>query len=229
MKKQCLLPFQRPYRQRYFRGFTLIEVAIVLIIVGLILGGVLKGQALIDNARVQSLSNEVTGIRTAWFSFQDRYRSIPGDFNQSNIQIDSAAQPGNGNGRLDGSHERAAVWQQLALAGFINGQFDGASSQAGSANDMECAQTTCPQNPFNGFYKMSYGTQAADVDLPAHELITGNQIPVNILSQVDLRLDDGSPTSGRFRVHRDYAASCTSAGNWDIHSANSNCAAVFRD
>ena len=57
-------------------GFTLVEIAIVLVIIGLILGGVFKGQALIDSARVRSLASEVTGIRTAWYSFQDRYRSI---------------------------------------------------------------------------------------------------------------------------------------------------------
>ena len=61
-------------------GFTLVEVAIVLVIIGLILGGVFKGQALVDSARVRSISSEMDGIRTAMLSFQERYRSIPGDF-----------------------------------------------------------------------------------------------------------------------------------------------------
>ena len=61
-------------------GFTLVEVAIVLVIIGLILGGVFKGQALVDSARVRSMSTEIDGIRTAWLSFNERYRSIPGDF-----------------------------------------------------------------------------------------------------------------------------------------------------
>ncbi|MFT6306364.1 MAG: prepilin-type N-terminal cleavage/methylation domain-containing protein, partial [Halioglobus sp.] len=65
-----------------FKGFTIVEIAIVLAIIGLILGGVFKGQALIDNARVRSLSTEVAGIQTAWYSFQERYRSIPGDFSK---------------------------------------------------------------------------------------------------------------------------------------------------
>jgi len=131
-------------------GFTLVEVAIVLVIIALILGGVFKGQALIDNARVRSLSTEVSGIQTAWNSFQERYRSIPGDFPKASTQIDSAASPGNGNGRIDGSQERAGVWQQLSLAGFISGQYDGAQSSVGTANDVKCASGTCPKNPFNG-------------------------------------------------------------------------------
>jgi prepilin-type N-terminal cleavage/methylation domain-containing protein len=210
-------------------GFTLVEISIVLVIIGLILGGVFKGQALIDSARVRSLSTEVSGIRTAWYSFQERYRSIPGDFSGAGTQIDSAALPGNGNGRIDDSQERAGVWQQLALAGFISGHFDGAQSAVGSATDLECSPGTCPRNPYNGFYKISYSAQAADTESPAHEIYTGNQIPVNILSQLDLKLDDGHANSGRFRVHRAYLGACTRNGEWDVPSAHANCAGVLRD
>ena len=213
----------------YQQGFTLVELSIVLIIIGLILGGVFKGQALIDSARVRSLSTDVSGIRTAWFSFQERYRSIPGDFSSARTQIDSSAVPGNGNGRVDDSQERASVWQQLALAGFIAGQYDGAQTTIGSATDLVCGPQTCPKNPFNGFYKISYSAQAADSQRPAHEIYTGDQIPVNLLSQLDLKLDDGRANSGRFRVHRAYATACTRDGEWDVSSANANCAGVLRE
>lgn len=211
------------------RGFTLVELAIVMVIVGLILGGVFKGQTLIDSARVRSISTELSGIRTAWYSFQERYRSLPGDFQNASVQIDSAAVPGDGNGRIDDSRERAGVWQQLSLAGFINGSFDGSQSAVGTATDVECSPQTCPQNPFNGYYKISYSAQAADAENPTHEIYTGAQIPVNILSQLDARLDDGVPTSGRFRVHRAFASTCTRDGEWDLLSDNANCAGVLRD
>jgi len=210
-------------------GFTLVEMAIVLIIIGLILGGVFKGQALIDTARVRSLSTDVSGIRTAWYSFQERYRSIPGDFSNAQTQIDSASSQGNGNGRIDDDQERAGVWQQMALAGFIPGNFDGAQNAAGSASDMTCAASTCPKNPFNGFYKISYSAEAADVEGLAHEIFTGEQIPVSILSQLDSKLDDGDPAGGRFRVHRAYQTACTKNGQWDVESGHANCAGVLRD
>ncbi len=210
-------------------GFTLVEMAIVLIIIGLILGGVFKGQALIDSARVRSLSTDVSGIRTAWYSFQERYRSIPGDFSNAQSQIDSASTQGNGNGRIDDGQERAGVWQQMALAGFIPGDFDGAQNATGSASDMTCAQGTCPRNPFNGYYKISYSAQAADVEGEAHEIFTGEQIPVSILSQLDSKLDDGKPESGRFRVHRAYQTACTKDGQWDVATGHNNCAGVLRD
>lgn len=207
----------------------MVELSIVLIIIGLILGGVFKGQSLIDSARVRSLSTEVSGIRTAWFSFQERYRSIPGDFASARTQIDSSAVPGNGNGRVDDSQERAGVWQQLALAGFITGDYDGAQSAVGSATDLKCGPQTCPKNPFNGFYKITYSAQALESQSPAHEFYTGDQIPVKILSQLDYNLDDGRANSGRFRVHRAYAKACTRDGEWDISSANANCAGVLRE
>jgi len=210
-------------------GFTLVEMAIVLIIIGLILGGVFKGQALIDTARVRSLSTDVSGIRTAWYSFQERYRSIPGDFSNARTQIDSASSQGNGNGVIDDDQERAGVWQQMALAGFIPGNFDGAQNAAGSASDMTCAPDTCPKNPYNGFYKISYTAQAADAEGPAHEIFTGEQIPVSILSQLDNKLDDGNPASGRFRVHQAYQTACTKDGQWDVAAGHANCAGVLRD
>jgi len=211
------------------RGFTLVEIAIVLVIVGLILGGVFKGQALVDSARVRAMSTEIEGIRTAWLSFQDRYRAIPGDFPKAPMQIDSATTPGDGNGRIDDPAERAGVWQQLSLAGFISGSYDGATSSAGSSSDVNCGPYTCPQNPFNGYYKFSYSAQSADADNPANEMYTGDQIPVNILSQLDARLDDGRADTGRFRVHRAFVASCTRSGDWDLLSDNANCAGVLRE
>src|SRR5690606_18493486 len=60
-------------------GFTLIEIAIVLVIIGLLLGGVLQGQQLIENSRVKSAVNDFNGIAAATFSYQDRYGRLPGD------------------------------------------------------------------------------------------------------------------------------------------------------
>lgn len=211
------------------RGFTLIEIAIVLVVVALILTGMLKGQALIDSARVRSMATEVSGIRAAWYSFQDRYRSLPGDFPNARNQIDDATIPGNGNGKIDDSSERAGVWQQLAMAGLINGNFDGLESSAGTAQDVNCAASTCPRNPFNGFYKISYGAQAANASGPANEIFTGDGIPVYILAQLDNKLDDGLADSGSFRVHRDYSNSCATGSQWNVSRGHSNCAAVLRE
>jgi prepilin-type N-terminal cleavage/methylation domain-containing protein len=68
-------------------GFTLIEVAIVLVIIGLLLGGILKGQELITGARVRNLISQQDGIKAAFFGFQDRYRALPGDYSAADTNI----------------------------------------------------------------------------------------------------------------------------------------------
>ena len=65
-------------------GFTLVEIAIVLVIIGLLLGGILKGQELINSARVRNLADQNSGIQAAYYGFIDRYRQVPGDFPSAN-------------------------------------------------------------------------------------------------------------------------------------------------
>ena len=113
--------------QQKQKGFTLIEIAIVLLIIGLLLGGVLKGQSMINSARVRAIANDLSGIETAWVSFQDRYQSLPGDYSRASTHIVSGAADGNANARVDTVAEAGAVWQHLAGAGFITGNFTGAA------------------------------------------------------------------------------------------------------
>lgn len=60
-------------------GFTLVEIAIVLVIIGLLLGGVLKGQELIENSRIKSIVNDMKAIQAAYNGYIDRYKAVPGD------------------------------------------------------------------------------------------------------------------------------------------------------
>ena len=63
------------------QGFTLVEIAIVLVIIGLLLGGILKGQELINSARVRNMADMNAGIQASYFGFIDRFRRVPGDWN----------------------------------------------------------------------------------------------------------------------------------------------------
>lgn len=178
-------------------GFTLIEIAIVLVIVGLLLGGVLQGQQLIENSRVRSAATDFDGISTAAISYQDRYRAYPGDDLTATVQARGAAWSaitgGNANGALAGAvnntfnptAELAAFWQQLRAAGFISG--DPAATGTAAA----------PRNPFGG----STGVNAALIQgMPVNTMkVCMNQVPGSAARALDARLDDGNADTGNFR------------------------------
>src|SRR5476651_1832312 len=81
-------------------GFTLVEIAIVLVIIGLLLGGILKGQEMITQAKIKNVVNDFNGITAAMNSYQDRYRALPGDeLNASARWTTGSVVSGGGNGQ----------------------------------------------------------------------------------------------------------------------------------
>jgi len=182
-------------------GFTLIEIAIVLVIIGLLLGGVLKGQELITSARVRNLISQQDGIKAAYFGFLDRFRALPGDYNQAVANISGVgaacgtAGNGDGNGQiLAALGERIMVWDHLSKAGFINGSYT-------CVDAATVTTATNATNPYSMYLVMIYDAVYADAGTAAsrHNLKTGNQIPADILVEVDRKVDDGIANRGSFR------------------------------
>ena len=218
-------------------GFTLIEIAIVLVIIGLLLGGVLKGQELITSARVRNLISQQDGVKAAFFGFLDRYRAYPGDYSQAvaNIPGCAACQNGNNNGQITASgvagatnHEQIVVWEHLSRAGFINGSYTYAAAESPSS---------APTNPYGRYLQMIYDNVYDSAPTTRHNLKTGNQIPSDILAEVDRKVDDGVANGGSFRFSAytgdsagtgtaPAAATCYAAGapnNWLSATPDSNC------
>src|SRR5437899_11459702 len=84
-------------------GFTLVEIAIVLVIIGLLLGGILKGQEMITQAKIKNVINDFNGITVAITSYQDRYRALPADDNNATARwTRQAPASGDGNGVIPG-------------------------------------------------------------------------------------------------------------------------------
>lgn len=204
--------------RKYQGGFTLIEIAIVLLIIGLLLGGVMKGQSMIDSARVRSLANDLTGIEAAWISFQDRYRSLPGDYGLAQTHIHADAANGNANAIVEDG-EAGDVWEHLAAAGFISGSYSG---------DDNCAVESCPSNPFNGFYRITNSANAVGANVAGHELSTGGNIPVAVMYELDLKMDDGVPNTGRLQASSEAVDGCVAGEQWDVVGGSADCAGVLR-
>ena len=216
------------------QGFTLIEIAIVLVIIGLLLGGVLKGQELINTARVRALNNSVDGITAAWFSFQDRYRAFPGDYSAAAVNLPGAPANGNSNGRVDTAAERGALWLHLEAAGYITGGYNGTAL----ADDAEyiCDVETCPDNGFGIGMSIFHGAEIQSSTVAAHELITGQGIPVDVLAELDRKIDDGDSITGLMQVGNGAttwtgteSALCINGSAYQLQTPSDDCAAVFRN
>lgn len=182
------------------KGFTLVEIAIVLVIVGLLIGGVLKGQEMITNAKLKRIESDNAGIAAAMFSYQDRYLQLPGDDSSADDRFDSYADPqvnGDGNGTIgagddwDDAVTASTTWTagateetlkffaHLRAAGLIPGGGDDA---------------TRPTNAYGG----QIGIQDGSLRIAGHVTIFG-AIEGPIAKILEGRLDDGEPESGRIQ------------------------------
>ena len=116
------------------KGFTLVEIAIVLVIIGLLLGGILKGQEMITQAKIKNIISDFSGISAAFHGYQDRYRALPGD--DAGAPARWAGSPpaiaGMGNGVVAGTYNNAGAactnaveaciwWDHLRRSGFVAG------------------------------------------------------------------------------------------------------------
>ena len=181
------------------KGFTLVEIAIVLVIIGLLLGGILKGQEMITQAKIKNVIADMTGVSAAMYGYQDRYKALPGD--DSRATRWTGADAGDGDGIIEGAYlsttatdESRNFWHHLRLAGFV----------AGTGTDQ-------PFNAVSGKMGVQTGNGAADAPtavlatLPATPGISGLMIcsanlPDKIAISVDSQTDDGVGTTGNVRA-----------------------------
>jgi prepilin-type N-terminal cleavage/methylation domain-containing protein len=196
------------------KGFTLVEIAIVLVIIGLLLGGILKGQELINSARVRNMADQSSGIQAAYYGFIDRYRLIPGDMTPANACTvvgaaitNCATTPdvgGDQNGRIDSFPEAGAVWAHLSVAGFINGTFTGVTDVAATyAAGVNQLPVVLPGNAYNQPIFLGH-TNDYD-DGPAAPTVKlayafGAGASPGILRELDVKLDDALPGTGVVRA-----------------------------
>jgi prepilin-type N-terminal cleavage/methylation domain-containing protein len=189
------------------KGFTLVEIAIVLMIIGLLIGGILRGQELITSARVRNIIDQKSAIQTAYIGFIDRYRARPGDLTTAQATMIGNGVGGGtwGDGIVFIESDSAYALGHLAATGFISCGACRAITVPGGANI-----NNSPVNVFGGVVRIgdalgaSRGANARwyspTGDAPRRVVITtGASIPSQILAEVDRKGDDASPSTGSFR------------------------------
>lgn len=178
-------------------GFTLVEVAIVLVIIGLLIGGILKGQAMVESSKVKALAKDFSSVITAINAYQDKFRAIPGDdanaaANVSGTAPTTAGEVGNGlidgvtwvgiNGAPLATNESSLFWQHTRLAGLLSG-----SAVIGQGT-----------NAIGGILGVT--TNALHVTFPAgvsaNFTVCSSGIPGKLAKQLDKLMDDGDATTG---------------------------------
>ena len=207
-------------RHRFSRarraGFTIVELTIVLVVIGLLLSGILKGQELINGAKIRAIVDRQNSIRIAWFEFVDHYGAKPGDFARAGEFIANVTEidpplTSLGNGLVEIKESTLAV-EHLTLAGLLRCQqcVDG-DRDVGEENPPDAENS--PTNQYDGVISIWHNGPLNPADDPDYairrpmsmsselaprrlQIHTGPRIPSNILAEVDRKIDDGLANSG---------------------------------
>jgi len=175
------------------KGFTLVELSIVLVIIGLLIGGVLKGKTMIENAKLKRVKNDVDGVVAAVYNYQDRYGYLPGDDVEDRETelgaTDCDGSQGNGDGLFNRSGEYSCAWQEMIGAGLMAGD-------PGVHDEQKVAK----RSPFGGRYLLRYGTHN---DQNGNYIFVDN-IPSDKVKALDVKYDDGKYDSGIIQANDDY-------------------------
>jgi len=190
-------------------GFTLVEIAIVLVIIGLLLGGVLNGQTLIKNAKYNAWVGEIDSYRSAFTTFVTTYRALPGDMNNASSRLEAptgvAIRNGNGSGVIDGGGnsglnvESGVALQHLILAGLIKGD---PAPETGNVRKG---------TPVGGTYN-SIATGNWANGKWGHKLLMFG-VPGDLCQRLDEEFDDGDASTGVIARHE-------GNGEWDPATPN---------
>lgn len=191
-------------------GFTLVEIAIVLVIIGILLVGVLQGQEMIQNSRIKSAKAGLDGVANAYNAYVDRFNRIPGDDGPTATVAARGANwvnvtGGNSDGYLTitaantfaAAGESGPLWGQLRAAGFLR------------TGDMSTAAlaATSPLNPWGGRYGITPIVGAAGTTLGFQgNKVCMSYVPGTAARGLDSQFDDGAPGTGFIRATLNAAA-----------------------
>ena len=195
-------------------GFTLVEIAIVLVIIGLLLGGILKGQELINSAKVKNLANDFRVIPTYIYAYQDKFKSLPGDDSNVVVHVTGATlattpAASQGNGVINGNWNSAAntdesrlFWQHVRLANLAAGPTDPTDA------------TYRPTNALGGNIGVSSNSAATAqiTGMTGTYQICSKGVLGKFAIQLDVQMDDGQPCTGSLRAIPDVGTAVANGG-----------------
>lgn len=176
-------------------GFTIVELAIVMVVIGLIIGVVLKGQELVANARYKAVVSQASDLTNAYYTYLNQYGKYPGDDITATSRWGAVTANGNNNGKIDGSEPRRAN-QHLALAGIITGSYNGTSQ------DIPVAR-------YSGTCTATFAAPLAAMQTLCANAINYTNLPAEAARALDTALDDGVYNTGKIQADAAYTPNTT--------------------
>lgn len=188
MNLPCAAKTAKTAKQNYPQqnGFTLVELTIVLLVIGMLIGGTLQGQSVVDNARIKRMALDTATFGNAIHTYRGLYHALPGDDPQASHRWPEANN-GNGDGIIQGnwiplkvSEETSLLWSHLRYAQLLPG--------VGSDKQL-------PRHPLGG----RSGVAHQALNLPGLAFCL-EDIPARLAIGYDAQFDDGLWVSGRIRA-----------------------------
>lgn len=243
--------------KRKNQAFTLVELAIVLVIIGLIVGGVLVGQDMIKASEVRATVKQIEFTNAAVNTFREKYKAIPGDMSNataywgaadadpntclSTVRTGTATCNGSGNGLISRWEEVHLFWQHLENAGLIGQRFQGGDCFVADMNPEDfwlktklAAVWMAASAASTSTFSAALGGNVIILGGPGDDCTpVGPQLLPQDAYNVDAKIDDGKPKTGTVIVEQDFfsADSCADSStpqNYDVNNPDNRCALVVR-
>ncbi len=211
---------RRLFLKKANKGFSLVEIAIAVLVISLIATFSLKGKELIRTARLRAVIEQVETFRIAANNFMEKYGAIPGDLKNAKELISDSLENGNGNGEISSTEDAKRFWSHLNRSGIISVEL---------VNGY-------PISKIGGFFSVSSNIAGK----PGTWLIlskgtTDNRNFSGIMSTenayyIDRSMDNGLPTEGDVQILKgQYASSeCIVGSKYNFQNKNEDCAILFK-
>lgn len=193
------------------QGFSLVEMSVVVAIIGLLVGGIITGRTLAENARINKTIAETEFYKSAYVQFEARYNGLPGDFTGAS-RFFPGEQNGNGDGVIDWDDEGLRAWRHLEKANMIQaGDFSGTYDPSTGVMPVR----DVPPVAYNarGGYSFAFeealtsnhnfGVRGNSLHIGQQQVANTTRAPLfsgTVARSLDVKLDDGNPSTGFLRA-----------------------------